>query len=83
MLEYRIDSDLSETSFEWAWDKLFEETREKPVGIIVSSIDHEKVKKVISADQEWKSTQITIIEELPRDMWILYNTKEAIYSDGA
>lgn len=78
------DYDLSEYSLQLAFGKLVIMTQRLPIGVIIGK-ENKTIIDEILALQNWKDVllKIDLVEYLPDDMWILYNEKEAVYSNGA
>jgi hypothetical protein len=78
------DYDLCEYSLQLAFGKLVIMTQRLPIGVIIGK-ENKTIIDEILALQNWKDVllKIDLVEHLPDDMWILYNEKEAVYSNGA
>ena len=84
MIHIGVDTDLCIISLEDAEIKLKEMTKDlSPAGLIVSETDRQMSRDVLNSKENWKDVQLTILEFLPYDSWILYNARNAIFSNGA
>ncbi len=82
MLKIKIDADLAYGSLEEAAGVLYDETGLDPVAVMVNPrglYTAEKLRQSIL----FENLEIIIAQNFPSDMWVLYNHKDAIYSNGA